>query len=101
MSKDAIDILGTVVGFLQNSEGFVRTVLKNVDLLDDSEPYLSLGFIGLRYCRQLLGVMGNPAAVDQLLNSSPTQLWVKAGDVESEIAIIKASQLRRAKSSLR
>jgi hypothetical protein len=93
MSKSAIDILRTVIGFLGDTEGVVRNVLRNVDLLDDASPYLELGFVGLRYCHQLLGVMGDPEALDELLNSSPKQLWDIAGDVEAEIALIKAAQL--------
>jgi hypothetical protein len=99
MSKNAVDILSTVIDFLQGSETFVKIVLDRVDMLEDAAPWLALGFVGLRYCKQLLSALGDPEAVQQLLKSSPKELWADAGDVETEIAIIKASQLKMVEDS--
>jgi len=91
---DWVDILGTVIKAVSTSETMVRGLLRSFGKEEEAEPYLSLGYVGLRYCREVIGNADNPDRIKTILTQSPSELWRNAQDVELENKLIRAAQLR-------
>lgn len=95
MPEKSLEILETVMEGLQATEGLTRALLGRFGKLNVAEPYLSLGYIGLAYCRDLLSAGGDASAIKRVLTQSPSDIWRAAGDHEAEIELIKRVQLDR------
>lgn len=95
MPGKGLEILEMVMEGLQATEGLTRSLLGRFGKLDAAEPYLSLGYVGLAYCRDLLGAGGDTSAIKRVLTQSPSDLWRAAGNHEAEIELIKRVQLDR------
>jgi len=88
-----LQIAQLVVEALNGASTIVRGILARTGHLHQAEPYLSLGFVGLSYCERVLASGGDPTQIKNILTQPPSALWADSGDVETEVALIKSSQL--------
>jgi len=87
-------VVELVVMGLTAAGELVKGILQRTGHLNEADPWLTLGMVGVQYLGRALTAEDNDT-LKELLTRSPIDLWAEAGDIETENALIRQRQLER------